>query len=205
MKFLPQILLVSAVLAGGWLLMRAGTSPVLPQNYSGTLIAPPMKIDDFKLVSPDGAFTRDSLGGRISLVTFGFANCPHICPATMTRLAQAAALIEQNSDDPVPLHVVLVTVDPERDSPAAIDAFAKKFHPAFRGLAGSEAEIRRAANAFGVYFEKQDSSVDGGAQLMAHSTSIFALNRQAELIMLWSGNAEGREIADDVRRLRDET
>src|SRR5262249_53573544 len=103
-----------AALAGFWLARELDRAA--PQLTSGTWLAQARTVSEFHLLDSAGRpFTARDLEGKPSLVFFGFTHCPDVCPTTLAKLAQ----VKKSAAIPG-LRVLFVTVDPERDTPAAV-------------------------------------------------------------------------------------
>jgi len=134
---------------------------------------------------PLSAFVlRDNVGvrvdetifeGRWTLVFFGFTYCPDICPTTMGVLARATSKM---SDPPA---VILVSVDPERDTASSMDAYVRSFSPTFRGLTGEFDQIVLLASQLNVAFGKVPGP-DPDGYLVDHSASIAVINPKGEFV-----------------------
>ena len=111
--------------------------------------------------------------GRWTLVFFGFTYCPDICPTTMGVLARATSKM---SDPPA---VILVSVDPERDTASSMDAYVRSFSPTFRGLTGEFDQIVLLASQLNVAFGKVPGP-DPEGYLVDHSASIAVINPKGE-------------------------
>ena len=111
--------------------------------------------------------------GRWTLVFFGFTYCPDICPTTMGVLARATSKM---SDPPA---VILVSVDPERDTASSMDAYVRSFSPTFRGLTGEFDQIVLLASQLNVAFGKVPGP-DPDGYLVDHSASIAVINPKGE-------------------------
>jgi protein SCO1/2 len=138
----------------------------------GTELEQPAAVGDVTLEASGGE--RVSLaeyGGRYLLVFFGYSNCPDVCPLTMARLGSTYRAL----GEPEELQVVMVTVDPERDSPKVIDDFAKRFHPDFDGLGGSDELIADAAERFYIGYRH-----DGQGETI-HGSQVLLVDRQSRL------------------------
>lgn len=147
----------------------------------------------FTLSDPDGR--RVSLAdfeGRLVLLYFGFVTCPDVCPTDLALIAQA--LREVGSDDIQPL---FVTLDPARDSPAVLRDYAGAFHPRFIPLTGSEAEIRRVARSFKVFFEKVP--LPGGGYSIDHTAYTFLLDRRGKFVILFPPGTPAERMAEMLR------
>ena len=113
--------------------------------------------------------------GRWTLVFFGFTYCPDICPTTMGVLARATSKM---SDPPA---VILVSVDPERDTVSAMDAYVRSFSPTFRGLTGEFDQIVLLASQLNVAFGKVPGP-DPDGYLVDHSASIAVINPKGKYV-----------------------
>lgn len=132
-------------------------------------LPPPLGTMDFELTDDRGAVVRPrDLVGRPAPVFFGFTYCPEICPTTLGRVGAWLDELGARAD---PLQRVLVTVDPERDTAAALSEYVAAFDPALRGSTGTPEQIARAADAFGVAFRKVP--LDGGDYSMDHTATVF--------------------------------
>lgn len=106
----------------------------------------------FTLVGSDGQpFQSSRLNDRPYALFFGFTHCPDVCPTTLARLVQ---LRGQLGKGPEAFDIVFVTVDPERDGPKEVGAFAQAFNSPIIGLTGTPAQIAQVKKQFGIYSEK---------------------------------------------------
>ena len=113
--------------------------------------------------------------GRWTLMFFGFTYCPDICPTTMGVLARATSKM---SDPPA---VILVSVDPERDTVSSMDAYVRSFSPTFRGLTGEFDQIVLLASQLNVAFGKVPGP-DPDGYLVDHSASIAVINPKGKYV-----------------------
>jgi protein SCO1/2 len=153
----------------------------------------------FALTAANGQIMTDqSFRGRWMLGYFGYTHCPGICPMTMTAIAE---VLEKLGPLAQKLQPVFITIDPDRDSPAAADAFAKTFDPRIIGLAGKPAEIAEVAKEYRVFFKKLPSA-EAGAYLMEHTSYVFLMNPQGRYVTLFT--EDQTEAPDDmVSRIRE--
>ncbi len=129
---------------------------------------------DYRLVAHTGETVDASIFlGHPSLLFFGFTHCPDVCPTT---LGDMAAWYEELGDEAKDLKAYFVTVDPERDTPEIVGAYASWLGPQMTGVSGSRAEIDKIIRAWGVTAEKVPLS-DGGYN-MAHTASVFLVDAQ---------------------------
>jgi protein SCO1/2 len=118
-----------------------------------------------------------SLLGAPALVFFGFANCPDVCPAALLRLR---ALHEAQGGALKAAKIVMISVDGERDTPAALKAFLTPISPDFVGLTGEPRITTNIAARFSAVFFKEPPGKDGGYNVM-HSAQIFVVDKQGRL------------------------
>ncbi len=129
----------------------------------------PRLIEDFSLLDHRGdAFTLDNLTGKWSLIYFGFTHCPDICPMALAKLAQVVQTLD--SDIAAQTQVLLISVDPARDTPAALARYVGHFDPEFIGVTGEFLDIMRLTRNVNVAFNKvmldNDYTVDHSGHLV---------------------------------------
>jgi protein SCO1/2 len=135
--------------------------------------------------------------GKAVVIFFGFTRCPDVCPTT---LADAAQAMRQLGPDADRVQVLLVTVDPERDTQEALAKYVPAFDPRFLGLRGDLEATRQAAREFKVYFEKrpgktpQDYSID-------HSAQSYVLDPEGRLRLFVRHERIAADLAADLRML----
>jgi protein SCO1/2 len=172
LALIPYLIAVVAVAAG--LLWHAGDSLSGANRGSGEAsIGGP-----FTLFDQDGEIRRAAdFRGRFMLVTFGYSNCPDICPTTLAVMADALEKLGPKAGHVVP---IFITIDPERDSPRVLKSYLKAFGPRFVGLTGEAQSIASAAKAYRVYFQKRP--LKGGGYAMDHSSHIYLMGPDGKFI-----------------------
>lgn len=188
-------------LASGILLSRIVFAPAAaPRTLAtGTLLTPPKPLPAFELVDHTGAaFDATRLQNRWTLLFFGFTTCPDVCPTTLALLAR----IEKSSSD-LPAssqpQVVLVSVDPERDSPEQLAQYVGFFSPSFIGVTGSQAQIDAFTRAMGVPVAKRP--LGEGGYTVDHSGSIFVIDPSGAMRALFSPPHSHEALTADLRNL----
>ena len=149
------------VLAG---LLLAVLMPVPDRPRSVEWLQAPKPVAAFELVGAAGAFTLQNLQQGWHLVLFGYSECPDICPASLAELRVLAAALPD-----LPLRVVFVAVDSERESPEQLQGYVRYFHPDFLGVTGDAANLRALADSIGVRFELP---APGSGRAIAHSITL---------------------------------
>src|SRR5690606_16276706 len=113
----------------------------------------------FTLTDHTGATRTDKdFRGKLMLIYFGYTWCPDVCPTAVQVMSVAIDMLGEQGNEVVP---ILITVDPERDTPAHLAEYVKNFHPRLVGLTGSPEAISETAKAYRVYYRKADVNADG--------------------------------------------
>lgn len=153
---------------------------------------------DFSLT--DHAGKRRSLAdfrGKAVVVFFGFTHCPDVCPTTLAELASAMKKLGTDADK---VQVLLVTVDPERDTAAVLGPYVTAFDPRFLALRGSAEETAQVAKEFKVIYQKVAGNKPEN-YTMDHSAGSYVFDGQGR-IRLYVGYGQGSEVfAQDIARL----
>ncbi len=144
------------------------------------------------------AFASSQLTGRFTLMFFGFTHCPDICPTSMAVLAQAAGQLRE-SRVPVP-RVVLVSVDPGRDTPAQLRGYLANFDPEFIGLTTAEDELEPLRTALGVSVMKQ--SLEGAQYTMTHNPQVYVISPRGDVVATLSSAESADAVVRDYQRIR---
>lgn len=129
-------------------------------EYKGARFDPPLEVTDFTLTTGDGKqINLNDFSNKIVLLYFGYTFCPDVCPATLADLASVQKQVDNSGDK---LQVLMVSVDPERDTPDITHAYAHNFHPTFIGLSGTPEEITAVTQSYGIYVERHEGSAQSG-------------------------------------------
>jgi protein SCO1/2 len=163
------LLLTAAMLAG---CNAPAGAPAGDPPLAGAKIGGP-----FTLTDQDGRTVRDTdFAGKYRLVYFGYSYCPDICPVDLQKLMRGLSAFEKS--DPARgarVAPMFITVDPERDTPAALKAFVSRYHPRLIGLTGTPEQIAAVAKAYVVTYNKVPGSAPD-RYLMAHSQLAFLMD-----------------------------
>ena len=138
--------------------------------YHGGLVTPPLPKPQFTLLDTSGARFdfRSRTDGFVTLLFFGYTNCPDVCPTHMAFLGSAFKKLPK--DVAARFKVVFVTTDPDRDNPRALRTWLNQFGKDFVGLTGSQAEIQAAQVAANVPLAKGAPSYDHSALVLAYTS-----------------------------------
>jgi len=129
---------------------------------------------EWSLVDLDGNLvTNKSFEGKWTLLYFGFARCPDICPSEMVKIGKVMdTLAEEYPEIHKNIKPLFVSVDPARDSLTALKEYAKDFHPSYIFLTGSPEQVQQMAKKYRVYVSKADETEDGD-YLIDHSIVVY--------------------------------
>jgi protein SCO1 len=135
--------------------------------------------------------------GKVTVVFFGYTQCPDVCPTTMAELAQVKKALGSDGDK---LQAVFVTIDPERDTPEILKSYMASFDPSFVALRGTVDQTKAAAKEFKVFFAKVPGKVEG-SYTMDHTAGAFVLDAKGNprLFERYGGGADS--LAADVKAL----
>lgn len=137
--------------------------------------------------------------GKVTLLFFGFTQCPMICPTALSRAAEIRKTLGPEGDK---LQVIFVTVDPDRDTPAVVDAYAKAFDPTFIGFATTPKDLKALSANLKVSYSKVET---GSSYTMDHSVLTYVFDQTEKIRLLFNHSATASNCADDVRLLLHET
>jgi protein SCO1/2 len=156
---------------------------------------------DIGIADTRGQIRRvEDFKGQITLVFFGFTRCPDVCPSTLMRLRQVRDALGPDADK---LQVLLVSVDPERDTPDRLEAYVKNFDPSFIGLRPEPAELEKVVKAFHAIAVKVPTA-DGKDYTVDHSATLYVYDRRNQLRLIAQPDIAIEAFASDLRRLAQE-
>ena len=189
--------LVFVGLAGAaiFLSLKQPEGPLSPAavNVAGAEIGGP-----FTLTDQSGArVTSAGLIDGPTLIYFGYTFCPDVCPVDVAVMASAVDLLAEQGFGVTP---VFVTIDPARDTSEALIYYAEAMHPELVALTGTAAEIKAAANAYRVYYERVDLEDSAADYLMSHSTFTYFVMPDG-LKALFRNGFPPEEMAGEIARI----
>lgn len=177
------------------LVMIAGVYFLRPHTFHGTVIQSPEPSYDFTLTSVDGDVSLSDFRGKIVLIYFGYTFCPDICPGTLGNVAQALRNMGTKADD---VQLIMVSLDPERDTPEKLAEYMDHFHPSFIGVTGSKEKLDEVAALYGIFYQKAEGS-DATGYLIDHTATLMVLDREGYLKLVFPFGVTAEEIADDLK------
>lgn len=160
----------------------------------GTELTPVKPAHGFTLTDQHGGtYTLGPHPGQAVALYFGFSHCKDVCPKTLAMLGKARA---QAHLEPAQLRIVMVTVDPKRDTPATLSAFINKVGVQATALTGTPAQLRPIYQAYGVDVEPQKHDI-------GHTDFVYLIDANGRLREVFDPTMSVRAVADDLRTVVD--
>ena len=151
----------------------------------------------FTLIGADGQpYASTRLAGKPFAIFFGFTHCPDVCPTTLARLTRLRRQLGEGDDA---FQIVFVTVDPERDGPAEVGAYAKLFDTPVIGLTGSAAQIEQVKKRYAVFSARAPQP--GGDYGVDHSASVFLMDRAGKFVATLAPEESDAVALAKIRRI----
>jgi protein SCO1/2 len=135
--------------------------------------------------------------GKVTVVFFGYTQCPDVCPTTMAELAQIRTLLGADGQR---LQTVFVTIDPERDTPEILKAYVANFGPDVVALRGNAEQTAAAAKEFKIFYAKVPGKTPG-SYTMDHSAASFVFDTAGRVRLFVPYGADPKELAGDIKQL----
>jgi protein SCO1/2 len=135
--------------------------------------------------------------GKVTVVFFGYTQCPDVCPTTMAELAEIRKLLGADADR---LQTVFVTIDPERDTPAVLKAYVANFGAGVTALRGNAEQTAAAAQEFKVFYAKV-AGKSPGSYSMDHSAASFVFDPTGKVRLYVPYGDDPKVLAADIRQL----
>ncbi len=153
----------------------------------------------FALTDHNGrAVTDETFRGRFTLLYFGYTFCPDLCPTNLLTMAEA---VEALGPDGKRVRPLFVTVDPERDDPAALRDYMAHFGPRFLALRGTPAQTRAVLKAWRVHRRKVvPEGGDAGDYLVDHATLTFLMGPDGKFRTLFPHDTRAEGMTAVLRR-----
>lgn len=197
-NFLTAIVLAVALALGVFFAVRMQT-PVEPRT--AFVLPTPTPLPEFALVDQHGQeLTVAAFRDHWSLVFFGFTHCPDICPTTLQILSAARKTLADGGQHPLP-RIVLVSVDPERDTPELMAQYMNYFGDDNLGITGSLDEVMKLTKGLGIFFARQPGDEENYA--VDHSAAVLVVNPEAEFHALFSGKHQVENFVNDMPLIMD--
>ncbi len=150
----------------------------------------------FQLTDQTGqTVTEKSMEGHPTLVFFGFTHCPDVCPTTLFEMSEVLKAMGKDGDR---VNAYYISVDPERDTQAAMKEYLSSFDPRLRGLTGSSEAIAKVLSEYRVYAKKVP--LKDGDYTMDHTALIYLMDRDGKFVAPFNINRKPEDAATDLKR-----
>src|SRR4051794_33959304 len=150
----------------------------------------------FQLTDQSGqAVTEKDLRGKPTLIFFGFTHCPDICPTSLFEISEVLRAMGEDADR---VNAYFISVDPERDTTAAMKDYLSSFDPHLKGLTGDPNEVAKVISAYRVYARKVP--LKEGDYTMDHTALIYLMDRDGKFVSPFNLKRTPEEAAKDLKR-----
>ncbi len=186
------VLIMLVIAAGAWV----GYTKFRPHAFHGMVLQSPQPAPDFELTGAGGKRVHlHDFEGKMVLLYFGYTFCPDVCPTTMRELAQAMEILGPKKAKDI--QVIMISVDPLRDTPDRVDEYVRHFNPNFIGLTGTEDEVAQVATLYGIYFKKHEGTAATG-YLVDHTATVTVVDKKGYIKLIFPFGTTADQIADDL-------
>ena len=199
MNFRLALVALAAALVGGLLAFavlegpREQLSRALPSTGKALVGGP------FTLVDHTGRTVTDKdFRGRYMLVYFGFTHCPDVCPSGLQVMVAALEKVGAKADQVTP---ILITVDPERDTPEQLASYVPSFHPRLVGLTGSPEQVAAALKSYRVYAKKVEDAKSAAGFTFDHTSLLYLMDRNGEYVAHFTHATPVDRIAERLAKV----
>lgn len=179
-------------------LVLAACSADEAHEFAGADLSTMALAPNFTLTDADDTpVSLSDFRGQYVFIYFGYTFCPDFCPTTLAKLAQVRQQLGDEADN---VQVIMITVDPERDTPDALADYVSRFDPTFVGLTGTTEAIDAAGQPFGVFYQRNEGSEATG-YLVDHSTRTYLIDPAGNARVAYPHDATVEDIVADLRWL----
>ncbi len=199
-RLLPTLIIAAVALALGMWAAQALLKKQLPvDDLSATRFPVARQLEPFSLIDHTGAgFDNDTLRGHWSFLFFGYTHCPDVCPTTLSVLNSVAGRL---ADSGAPVRYVLVSVDPQRDTPQQLAGFVTYFNKDFIGVTGSEQGIGQLTRQLGIMHMQVADENNPDSYLVDHTAGIFLIDPNGNYHAAFTPPLSADAIAGDFRKM----
>src|SRR6202166_1662452 len=176
----------ASLVAGLWLML--GASNGIPKANA---IGGPFQLTD----QSGQTVTEKSLQGRPTLIFFGFTHCPDVCPTSLFEISEVLRAMGKDADR---VNAYFISVDPERDTTAAMKDYLSSFDPHLEGLTGNPEEVSRAITPSGGYAKKVP--LKDGDYTMDHTALIYLMDRDGKFVAPFNLKQTPEQAAADLKK-----
>lgn len=201
-------LLIAGAAAGAGLWFGASTlgglaRPQMPVLTQGTMLPTPRPLADFALVDQDGRpFGLAQIKGHWTFLSIGYTSCPDVCPMTMATFDAVDRALESMDGGKAPTpRFLLLSIDPQRDTPERLAQYVRYFNPGFLGATGEDAQLRALTAQLGLLYARVEGQDTAMGYLMDHSASILLIDPKGRLAAVFGTPHDAAGLAADFQTI----
>jgi protein SCO1/2 len=193
------IIAALAVTAGFWAAQAILKDQAPRHDLSATRFPVAREIQPFELIDHhSAAFDQAALQHHWSFVFFGYTYCPDVCPTTLSILNGVAQRLQDVDAD---VRFVMVTVDPERDTPERLAEYVTYFNGDFLGVTGSDAGLTQLTRQLGILYNRVEPEGDAAGYLMDHTAGVFLFDPDGRYHAVFTPPLSADGLAGDFRKM----
>jgi len=202
-RLLPTVIIAAVALATGIWVSRAILEPVpVVDELAATRFPVARPLPPFSLVDHHNRpFDNTALQGHWSFLFFGYTHCPDVCPTTLSVLNSVA---QKLADSTIPVRVVLVSIDPQRDTPEQLAQFVTYFNKDFIGVTGDAAALDPLTRQLGVLHTRVKDPAQPDNYLVDHSAAVYLIDPAGRYHAVFTPPLSAVAIADDFGKMVEE-
>ncbi len=176
-----------------------GSAAERPHAFHGIASQSPTRAADFELTAHTGKRARLSdFGGKLVLLYFGYTSCPGVCPTTLAEISQALKTL--GSKKAANVQVIMVSVDPEQDTPERLAAYLAHFNVSCLGMTGTPSEVAAVAARYGIYYRRSEGT-GGTGYVVDHTSLVIVVHPSGDVRLLFPFGTPAKAMADDLAHL----
>ena len=193
------IIAALAVTAGFWAAQAILKDQAPRHDLSATRFPVARDIQPFELIDHhSAAFDQDALQQHWSFVFFGYTYCPDVCPTTLSVLNGVAQRLQDVDAD---VRFVMVTVDPERDTPERLAEYVTYFNGDFLGVTGSDAGLTQLTRQLGILYNRVEPEDGAAGYLIDHTAGVFLFDPDGRYHAVFTPPLSADRLAGDFRKM----
>jgi len=193
------IIAVLATAAGIWSARLVLQRPVVEDELAATRFPVARAVQPFELVDhKHEVFDNAALQQRWSFLFFGYTYCPDVCPTTLSVLNSIAQRLQDVDQD---IRFVMVTVDPQRDTPERLAEYVTYFNGDFLGVTGSDEALEQLTRQLGILYNRVESESGSENYLVDHTAAVFLFDPDGRYHAVFTPPLSAENIAGDFRKM----